>query len=99
MAARRPREERPRKERGDEEQHDLDITERHWVALLGLLSLFSFLLGVDSVLTPQRGRWRDPHHLMSKHVTISSSEAGDRLAIRELIEAYAHCADRRDLEG
>jgi hypothetical protein len=33
---------------------------------------------------------------MSDHVTISPSEAADRLAIRELIEAYAHCADRRD---
>src|SRR6202008_1843577 len=36
---------------------------------------------------------------MSQHVTISSSEAADRLAIRELIEAYAHCADRRDAKG
>jgi ketosteroid isomerase-like protein len=34
-----------------------------------------------------------------KHVTISPSEAADRLAIRELIEAYAHCADRRDAKG
>jgi hypothetical protein len=25
--------------------------------------------------------------------------AGDRLAIRELIETYAHCADRRDAKG
>jgi hypothetical protein len=33
---------------------------------------------------------------MSKHVTISSEEAADRLAIRELVDAYAHCADRRD---
>ena len=33
---------------------------------------------------------------MSKHVSISPSEAADRLAIRELVEAYAHCADRRD---
>jgi len=33
---------------------------------------------------------------MSKHTTISSQEAADRLAIRELVEAYAHCADRRD---
>jgi hypothetical protein len=33
---------------------------------------------------------------MSKHVAISPSEAADRLAIRELVEAYAHCADRRD---
>src|SRR6202166_2368668 len=33
---------------------------------------------------------------MSQHVTISPNEAADRLAIRELVEAYAHCADRRD---
>ena len=36
---------------------------------------------------------------MSKHVSISPAEAADRLAIRELIEAYAHCADRRNAEG
>ena len=36
---------------------------------------------------------------MSRHLTISPSEAADRLAIRELIEAYAHCADRRDGNG
>jgi hypothetical protein len=36
---------------------------------------------------------------MSKHITISLSEAADRLAIRELVEAYAHCADRRDANG
>ena len=36
---------------------------------------------------------------MAPHVTISPSEATDRLAIRELIEAYAHCADRRDAKG
>ena len=36
---------------------------------------------------------------MSQHVAISSTEAADRLAIRELIEAYAHCADRRDAKG
>src|SRR6266403_657091 len=36
---------------------------------------------------------------MSKHVAISPEEAADRLAIRELIEAYAHCADRRDAKG
>jgi ketosteroid isomerase-like protein len=33
---------------------------------------------------------------MSKHLSISPSEAADRLAIRELVEAYAHCADSRD---
>jgi ketosteroid isomerase-like protein len=36
---------------------------------------------------------------MSKHVAISLHEAADRLAIRELVEAYAHCADRRDAKG
>ena len=36
---------------------------------------------------------------MSQHLTISPGEAADRLAIRELIEAYAHCADRRDAKG
>ena len=36
---------------------------------------------------------------MSKHIAISPTEAGDRLAIRELVEAYAHCADRRDSKG
>ncbi len=36
---------------------------------------------------------------MGKHVAISPTEAADRLAIRELIEAYAHCADRRDAKG
>jgi hypothetical protein len=36
---------------------------------------------------------------VSKHVAISPSEAADRLAIRELVEAYAYCADRRDAKG
>src|SRR5690348_8491357 len=33
---------------------------------------------------------------MSRHVAISPEEAADRLAIRELVEAYSHGADRRD---
>jgi hypothetical protein len=33
------------------------------------------------------------------HVAISEAETADRLAIRELIEAYAHSADRRDAKG
>ena len=33
---------------------------------------------------------------MTNHSTISPSEAADRLAIRELIEAYGRRADRRD---
>ena len=36
---------------------------------------------------------------MSKHIATSPSETADRLAIRELVEAYAHCADRRDANG
>jgi hypothetical protein len=36
---------------------------------------------------------------MSLHQTIDPTEAADRLAIRELVEAYAHCADRRDAIG
>jgi len=34
-----------------------------------------------------------------QHTSISPEEAADRLAIRELIDAYAHCADRREAEG
>jgi hypothetical protein len=33
------------------------------------------------------------------HRDISIQELADRVAIRELIEAYAHCADRRDAQG
>jgi hypothetical protein len=33
------------------------------------------------------------------HTEITATEEADRLAIRELVDAYAHCADRRDAEG
>jgi ketosteroid isomerase-like protein len=33
------------------------------------------------------------------HDEITLTEVADRLAIRELVDAYAHCADRRDAEG
>jgi SnoaL-like domain len=33
------------------------------------------------------------------HASVSGTEAADRLAIRELVDAYAHCADRRDAKG
>ena len=33
------------------------------------------------------------------HTEITPAEQADRLAIRELFDAYAHCADRRDAEG
>jgi hypothetical protein len=36
---------------------------------------------------------------MNKHTAISRAEAADRLAICELVEAYAYCADQRDAEG
>jgi hypothetical protein len=36
---------------------------------------------------------------MTDHAPISADEAADRLAIRELVDAYALCADRRDAEG
>ena len=36
---------------------------------------------------------------MAMHTELTPAEAADRLAIRELFDAYAHCADRRDAEG
>jgi len=36
---------------------------------------------------------------MSPPAEILPAEAADRLAIQELVEAYAHCADRRDAAG
>jgi hypothetical protein len=36
---------------------------------------------------------------MTAHTELTPSKAADRLAIRELFDAYAHCADRRDAEG
>jgi hypothetical protein len=36
---------------------------------------------------------------MTDHASISAAEAADRLAIRELVDAYALCADTRDAEG
>jgi hypothetical protein len=36
---------------------------------------------------------------MNEHIRISPAEAADRLANKELIQAYAHCADRRDANG
>ena len=36
---------------------------------------------------------------MATRTAISPQEAADRLAIRELVDAYAHCADRRDARG
>jgi SnoaL-like domain len=36
---------------------------------------------------------------MGTYVSISGLEAADRLEIRELVDACAHCADRRDAKG
>jgi len=38
--------------------------------------------------------WKRP-----SHQSTSINEIADRLAIREVVDAYAHCADRRDTEG
>jgi ketosteroid isomerase-like protein len=35
----------------------------------------------------------------SSHADLSLPEVADRLAIRELVDAYAYCADRRDAAG
>ena len=53
--------------------------------------------GIEAFLEPSHSTLRRP--TMRKHVVISPAEAADRLAIRELVEAYAHCADRRDAKG
>ena len=36
---------------------------------------------------------------MTVHTELTPAETADRLALRELFDAYAHCADRRDAEG
>jgi hypothetical protein len=36
---------------------------------------------------------------MAVHSELTPAEAADRLAIRELFDAYAHCADRRDADA
>ena len=36
---------------------------------------------------------------MINRIAITPGDAANRLAIRELIESYAHCADRRDAKG
>jgi ketosteroid isomerase-like protein len=36
---------------------------------------------------------------MADHTELTPAEAADRLSLRELFDAYAHCADRRDAEG
>lgn len=36
---------------------------------------------------------------MAAHAELNPVEAADRLALRELFDAYAHCADRRDAKG
>ena len=35
----------------------------------------------------------------AKHADLSLQQMADRLAIRELVDAYAYCADRRDAPG
>src|SRR5580704_19782617 len=42
---------------------------------------------------------KEKEDAMASHLTLSPQEAADRLTIRELFDAYAHCADTRDAEG
>jgi hypothetical protein len=35
----------------------------------------------------------------AKHADLTGQQVADRLAIRELVDAYAYCADRRDAGG
>src|ERR1700745_3729451 len=47
-------------------------------------------------------RYEPSTHLrpdMTKHLALSPSEAADRLALRELIHAFAHCAVRTDTKN
>src|ERR1700747_1187977 len=64
---------------------------------IGVNCATRFPNGQSDASAPERIEQGD--QLMSKPVTISPEEAADRLAIRELVEAYAHCADRRDAKG
>src|ERR1700741_2880920 len=36
---------------------------------------------------------------MAAHTELNATEAADRVALRELFDAYAHCADRRDADA
>jgi hypothetical protein len=36
---------------------------------------------------------------MTPRIELTPAEAADRLALRELFDRYARCADRRDAEG
>jgi hypothetical protein len=74
------------------------LTPLQWFkeAMISFMDDAGIDVAVMSVSTPGV-RSRKP--IMSKHVTISPNEAADRLAIRELVEAYAHCADRRDAKA
>src|ERR1700733_109240 len=53
-----------------------------------------FYTPVNVIRLSKRGRY-----VMAEHSSLSHQEAADRLAIRELFDGYAHCADRRDAEG
>jgi hypothetical protein len=61
-------------------------------------SKFGLSLNKIALATTPESRTKG-HRFMAKHASISPEEAADRLAIRELVEAYAHCADRRDAKG
>jgi hypothetical protein len=57
--------------------------------------------GLLSPCSPTTASGGLPRHPVRRHprASLSPQEAADRLAIRELIDAYAHCVDRRDAKG
>src|SRR5579859_6199427 len=62
------------------------------------LTTFDDHSGLEELMVSSKPASKEKR-FMSKHASISPNEAADRLAIRELVEAYAHCADRRDAKG
>src|SRR5580693_8432624 len=61
--------------------------------------MIAFQRGGPEILCGPDNSSRDEGVPMAIHLVISAEESADRLAIRELFDAYAHCADRRDAKG
>jgi ketosteroid isomerase-like protein len=60
----------------------------------------------ETILIVREAPQTEPNQAMTsgnfqrgRHSSLSMKEAADRLAIRELVDAYAYCADRRDAAG
>src|ERR1700744_5070760 len=53
----------------------------------------------ESFDTSEGRRMKSTASRRGDHIDLSLAQLADRLAIRELIDAYAYCADRRDAAG